>query len=186
MRFVRNEGGYLHLQATKPDTVGYALNDSPLGLGPSVRFFFFSLQFVVFSATYILEKWSRWSNDQSTIDRSTTIGLERFTLDQLLNNVMVYWTTGSITSSMRIYFELMSASIMTKDEERLADLPVPSSVPVAVVNYRHEVGYTPRLLAKDKFPNIRLWTLHDDGGHFAAMEKPKDFARDLQKFLLLL
>ena len=81
------EMGYLHLQATKPDTVGVALNNSPLGL-----------------AAYIMEKFSSWTNmaNRDVEDGNLT---EKFTLDELLTNVMVYWTTNSITSSMRFYSE---------------------------------------------------------------------------------
>ncbi|CAF1501133.1 unnamed protein product [Didymodactylos carnosus] len=67
------EFGYFHLQSTKPDTIGYALNDSPMGL-----------------ASYILEKFSSWSNNRTEVDTSPNFGLGRFTLDQLLTNIMIY------------------------------------------------------------------------------------------------
>lgn len=87
---------------------------------------------------------------------------------------------------MRIYFESVSSTLSGKDEEALLNSAVSELVPVAVVNYRHEISYTPRLIAKEKYPNIKLWTFHSDGGHFASIEKPKEYARDIQKFLLLL
>lgn len=79
--------GYLHIQATKPDTVGVALTHSPLGL-----------------AAYVLEKFSTWTN-RSYISKGDGGLLEKFTLDELLDNVMVYWVTGSITTSQRLYSE---------------------------------------------------------------------------------
>ncbi|XP_063219742.1 juvenile hormone epoxide hydrolase 1-like isoform X2 [Bacillus rossius redtenbacheri] len=81
------ESGYLHIQATKPDTVSVALRDSPVGL-----------------AAYILEKFSTWTNPawQSRRDGGLTV---KYQLDDLLDNIMIYWVTGSITTSMRLYSE---------------------------------------------------------------------------------
>ncbi|CAF3744630.1 unnamed protein product [Rotaria sordida] len=162
------EGGYFHLQATKPDTIGYALNDSPIGL-----------------AAYILEKWSRWSNNEIDIDQSINSGLDRFTLDQLLSNVVLYWTTGTITSSMRLYFEYAS-QISSGHDDKILKGPLAASVPVAIVNYRNEILYAPRTIVRSKYPNIKLWLCHTTGGHFASMEKPREYARDIEKFLLQL
>jgi pimeloyl-ACP methyl ester carboxylesterase len=164
-KFLWQESGYFHLQATKPDTIGYALNDSPLGL-----------------AAYILEKWARWSNTQHDVDQSQNSGLDRFTLDQLLSNVMLYWTTGTITSSMRLYFELIATGL-SGNEDKLFLGPLAATVPVAVVNYRNELLYTPRAITRSRYPNIKLWLFHDVGGHFAAMEKPQEYRRDIEKFL---
>lgn len=76
-------------QATKPDTVGVALSDSPAGL-----------------AAYILEKFAGWT-DKSAAGRSDGgLAAARFGLDRLLTNVMVYWVTNSITTSMRVRFLL--------------------------------------------------------------------------------
>jgi len=166
LKFIWYEAGYFHLQATKPDTIGYALNDSPLGL-----------------AAYILEKWSRWSNNPNEVDQSINSGLDRFTLDQLLSNVMLYWTTGTLTSSMRLYFEYFS-SVFSGHDDKLLKGPLAASVPVAIINYRNELLYIPRTIARAKYPNIKLWLFHTTGGHFAAMEKPREYSRDIEKFLL--
>ncbi|XP_025831990.1 juvenile hormone epoxide hydrolase 2-like [Agrilus planipennis] len=84
------ETGYMHLQATKPDTIGTALNDTPVGL-----------------AAYILEKFISWT-DHSLIGKEDG-GLERkFKLDDLLDNVMIYWVTESITTSVCLYAENFS------------------------------------------------------------------------------
>ncbi|KAJ8248626.1 hypothetical protein GJAV_G00244020 [Gymnothorax javanicus] len=83
-------GPYLPFLATKLDTAGCGLNDSPVGL-----------------AAYILEKFSTWTDFQNRGLEDG--GLERkFSLDDLLTNVMLYWTTGSIISSMRFYKENLS------------------------------------------------------------------------------
>ncbi|VDN38775.1 unnamed protein product [Cylicostephanus goldi] len=81
------ESGYMHIQSTKPDTVGTALNDSPLGL-----------------AAYILEKFSTWTNNKyrELPDGGLT---KKFTRDELLTIVMIYWVNGNIVSSQRFYRE---------------------------------------------------------------------------------
>ncbi len=146
---------------------------------------FFKCYFRYILAAYILEKWSRWSNTQNEVDQSINSGLDRFTLDQLLSNVMLYWTTGTITSSMRLYFEYFS-SILSGHDEKLLNGPLAASIPVAIINYRNELIYTPRTIARAKYPNIKLWLYHDAGGHFAAIEKPREYHRDIEKFLLQL
>ena len=79
---IRSTGrGYSEIQGTKPQTVGYALQDSPAGL-----------------AAWIVEKFHGWSDHGGDIERS-------FTKDQLLTNVTLYWVTGTATSSARIYYE---------------------------------------------------------------------------------
>ncbi|CAF1478821.1 unnamed protein product [Didymodactylos carnosus] len=168
LKFLWKESGYFHLQSTKPDTLGYGLNDSPIGL-----------------ASYILEKFSIGSNNQTEIDSSSNSGLSRFTLDQLLTNIMIYWTTETITSSIRLYYEFMN-SIMSGHDKKLLYGPLTKSVPVAISNYRNEIFYTPKVLVKSKFPNIKQWLYHQEGGHFAALEVPKQFVRDIEKFVALI
>ena len=130
-----------------------------------------------------MEKWSRWSNNQTAIDQSINSGLDHFTLDQLLSNVMLYWTTGTITSSMRLYFESFT-SMLSGQNDKILFGPLTASVPVAIVNYRNELVYTPRAIARSKYPNIKLWLFHHSGGHFASIEKPGEYLRDIEKFLL--
>src|SRR5205823_1045929 len=75
------ERGYSAIQSTKPQTLGYALNDSPAGL-----------------AAWILEKWRSWADSRGNLD-------ERLSRDFLLTTVTLYWVTQTITSSMRDYFD---------------------------------------------------------------------------------
>ena len=77
----QNEGGYSHIQGTKPQTLGYGLNDSPAGL-----------------AAWIVEKFRTWSDCGGDVESV-------FTKDELLTNVMIYWATQSINSSTRMYYE---------------------------------------------------------------------------------
>ena len=80
-RWFMREGGYAHIQATKPQSLAFALNDSPAGL-----------------AAWIVEKFRTWSDCDGDVER-------RFTKDELLTNVALYWFTNSIGSSVRIYYE---------------------------------------------------------------------------------
>ncbi|UCF92141.1 MAG: epoxide hydrolase [Desulfobacterales bacterium] len=79
--FLKYETGYREIQSTKPQTLGYGLNDSPVGL-----------------AGWIVEKFYTWTDCQGDLER-------RLTPDELLTNLTIYWATQTITSSMRLYYE---------------------------------------------------------------------------------
>ncbi|XP_076873462.1 epoxide hydrolase 1 [Brachyhypopomus gauderio] len=153
------ETGYMHIQATKPDTAGRGLNDSPVGL-----------------AAYILEKFSTWTDPE--FRNLENGGLERkFSLDDLLTNVMIYWTTASIISSMRFYKENVGKGL----DQPHAKIPV--VVPAGLAIFPCELLHTPELWAKQKYHKLVSYTLMPRGGHFAAMEEPELIAQDLQKFV---
>ncbi|HET6812009.1 MAG TPA: epoxide hydrolase [Acidimicrobiales bacterium] len=97
----QNEAGYSAIQGTKPQTVGYALEDSPVGL-----------------AGWIVEKFRAWSDCGGDVERS-------FTRDQLLTNVSVYWFTATATSSARLYFEMRRAGAAAVPQ---APISVPTGV----------------------------------------------------------
>ncbi|XP_062858094.1 epoxide hydrolase 1 [Trichomycterus rosablanca] len=152
------ETGYMHIQATKPDTAGRGLNDSPVGL-----------------AAYILEKFSTWTDPEFT--KLEDGGLERkFSLDDLLTNVMIYWTSGSIISSMRFYKENFGQGLNQPHSK------IPVVVPAALAIFPNEVMHTPELWAKQKYRDLVSYTLMARGGHFAAMEEPELLAQDIQRF----
>ena len=83
--FRQTGAGYQEIQGTKPQSLGYGLDDSPVGL-----------------AAWIVEKFRAWSDCDGDVERS-------FTKDQLLTNVMVYWVTRTATSSTRLYYEMRQA-----------------------------------------------------------------------------
>ncbi|XP_074674300.1 epoxide hydrolase 1-like isoform X2 [Strix aluco] len=154
------ESGYLHIQATKPDTAGCGLNDSPVGL-----------------AAYILEKFSTWT-DKSFLHQDDG-GLEsKYSLDELLTNVMIYWVTSSIVSSMRFYKENIS-----KDPGLTADARVGVYVPTGIAAFPQEIVHTPHVWAKKIFKNIITYSYMPRGGHFAAFEEPKLLAQDIMHFV---
>ncbi|XP_069810348.1 epoxide hydrolase 1 isoform X2 [Dendropsophus ebraccatus] len=154
------ESGYMHIQSTKPDTAGCGLNNSPVGL-----------------AAYILEKFSTWT-DPNFRDYEDG-GLEKkYTLDDLLTNIMIYWLTGSIVSSMRLYKENMGRGVGTAKHDKL-----PVKVPTGVASFPNELLHCPLLWAKQKFLNIVSFNLMPRGGHFAAFEEPELLAKDILQFV---
>ncbi|NWS55014.1 HYEP hydrolase, partial [Chunga burmeisteri] len=154
------ESGYLHIQATKPDTAGCGLNDSPVGL-----------------AAYILEKFSTWT-DKSFLHKDDG-GLEsKYSLDELLTNVMIYWVTSSIVSSMRFYKENIS-----KDPTMTANARARVYVPTGIAAFPQEIVHTPRTWAKEIYRNIITYSYMPRGGHFAAFEEPKLLAQDIMHFV---
>ncbi|XP_056125246.1 epoxide hydrolase 1 [Rhinichthys klamathensis goyatoka] len=153
------ETGYMHIQSTKPDTAGRGLNDSPVGL-----------------AAYILEKFSTWTDPE--FKKLEDGGLERkFSLDDLLTNVMIYWTSRCIISSMRFYKENFGKGL----DQPHAKLPV--YVPTGVASFPNELMHTPKLWVTQKYRRLKTYTPMARGGHFAAMEEPQLLAEDVQNFV---
>lgn len=149
-QFQREESGYALEQSTKPQTLGAALGDSPAGL-----------------LAWIVEKFRTWSDcdgDPETV----------FTRDQLLTNVTIYWVTGTITSSMRLYWEHRHAGAADAPPEYVA-------VPTGVARYPKEVLRFPRPWVERKY-HVTHWVDMPRGGHFAAMEHPESFTADLRTF----
>ncbi|XP_074118725.1 epoxide hydrolase 1 isoform X1 [Sminthopsis crassicaudata] len=154
------ESGYMHIQATKPDTVGCALNNCPVGL-----------------AAYILEKFSTWTNsDYRNLEDG---GLEKkYTLDDLLTNIMIYWVTSSIIPSQRFYKENLGQGMGVHKHSKIKVF-----VPSALAAFPDELLHCPESWARKKFPNLCSYTHMPQGGHFAAFEEPLLLAEDIQKFI---
>lgn len=144
------EVGYQAIQGTKPQTLGYGLNDSPAGL-----------------AAWIVEKWRTWSDCDGDVEK-------RFTKDELLTNIMIYWATQTITSSTRLYYEQRVAGQFGKNDEYV-------KVPTGCAIFPVELSRLPRAWVEKSF-NITHWTEMDSGGHFAALEEPQLLAEDLRTF----
>jgi microsomal epoxide hydrolase len=146
-----HESGYQAIQGTKPQSLAYGLTDSPAGL-----------------AAWIVEKFKTWSDCGDDIERS-------FSKDQLLENIMLYWVTGTINSAMRMYYESMGPG-------RVNTTPRPRvEVPTAHARFPAEIRPTPRAWAEQMY-NIVRWTRMPKGGHFAAFEQPQAFVEDLRDF----
>ncbi|XP_072764444.1 juvenile hormone epoxide hydrolase 1 [Anoplolepis gracilipes] len=154
------ESGYMHIQASKPDTIGTAVAASPVGL-----------------AAYILEKFSTWTNKEYKFRPDGGL-LEKYTLDELLDNVMLYWVTNSLTTSVRIYAEQFTKKHMSS---RIDELPV--DVPAACAIFPHEIAYQPESLLRNTFLNLIQFNHLPRGGHFAAFEEPGLLADDIFEFV---
>lgn len=144
------EGGYSHVHSTKPQTLSYGLNDSPVGL-----------------AAWIIEKFRTWSDCRGDVESV-------FTRDELLTNVMIYWLTETMSSSVRLYYETRQRPLSLAPGNRVAP-------PVGVAVFPLELAMPPRSLA-ERGMNIARWTEMPSGGHFAAMEKPQMLANDVIEF----
>ncbi len=146
-RWVRDESAYSIMQGTRPQTLAYGLNDSPVGL-----------------AGWIVEKWRAWSDCGGDVERS-------YTKDELLTNVMIYWVTQTINSSVRLYRE-------NRGEFGRAGR---IETPTAVAMFPKEISHPPRSLVEQGY-NVQRWTEMPRGGHFAAMEQPALLADDVRAF----
>lgn len=151
--------GYLHIQATKPDTIGIALANSPLGL-----------------AGFILEKFAVWTNADAIVKEDGGLS-EAFTLDELLDNLMLYWVTNTIGSSMRFYKEAMS------DRQAAYGMnKVPTYVPSACQTSPNEYLAQAETLLVDKYPQLLSYNVLEKGGHFAAFQVPQVVSQDVISF----
>lgn len=146
------EGSYFMQQATKPQTLALALMDSPLG-----------------QAAWILEKFNQWS------DLRDKPMLGTYTMDQLLTNVMIYLVNDAFATSVWYYNALFREGGINLPEGKRCETPT------AFANYPGESLYTapPRSWC-DRAYNIVHWAEMNKGGHFAAMESPKDFVDDIR------
>ncbi len=149
-RWLADEGGYSHIQSTKPQTLSYGLNDSPAGL-----------------AAWIVEKYRRWSDCAGDVE-------SRFTKEELLTTVTIYWVTQSINSSTRLYFEAFNKAWNMEEGEKIR-------VPVGVAAFPKENTVPVREWAERSY-NIQHWTDMPSGGHFAALEEPARLVEDIRDF----
>ena len=143
-------GAYAHLQRNTPQTGAYGLNDSPAAL-----------------AAWIVEKFRDWSDCDGEVER-------RFSKDELLSNVTLYWMTETIHSSCRLYYESKLAPLHFKPGEKVG-------VPCAVAHFPKEAPFPPRPWVERGY-NLQHWTEMPRGAHFAAAEEPELLARDIATF----
>ena len=154
---IATEGGYFKIQSTKPQTLSYAMMDSPVGV-----------------AAWIVEKFQGWGDIEDGYVDAT------FSMDQVLANIMVYLVTETFNTASWIY--------RAYADEKSSFLPDGGrvQVPVGVANFPKEfIPWPPRIYAEKSY-NIVHWTDMPHGGHFAAMEQPQLFTKDLQTFLQIL
>ena len=146
-KFFLGEGnGYFRQQSTRPQTVGYGLADSPAG-----------------QALWIYEKFQAWTDNKGLPE-------DALSMDQMLDNISIYWFTNSAASSARIYWENRGASFSGGK----VTLPVAASV------FPREIFRAPKSWAEQTYSNLIHWNELDRGGHFAAFEEPDLFVQELR------
>ena len=143
------EGAYAAMHRTKPQTLALALNDSPVGL-----------------AAWIVEKLRAWSDCDGDVER-------RFTKDEMLTNVTIYWLTETIGSSMRMYRD--DAAIPPDQHARRVEVPCGFAV------FPGDIAIPPRAWP-ERTANVVRWTEMPSGGHFAPFEEPELYADELRAF----
>ena len=147
-----DDRGYGAIQSTRPQTVGYGLNDSPAGL-----------------AAWLIEKWRAWSDSGGNLDAT-------FSRDFLLTVVTLYWVSQTITSSMRDYADNRWLAALGPGDR----ITVPTAIAV-FANQLVDDGCPPREWA-ERLYNVRRWSPMRKGGHFAPAEQPELLARDIAAF----
>lgn len=158
-----SEGAYAMLHATKPQSVGFGLNDSPVGL-----------------ASWIVSFVDTGAADH---DIESAFGGR----GELLTNIMLYWVTETAASSARSYLADAQAAwggeATSEGEEKVqSDMPLQSTVPTAFALFPREAPTPPDWVARQA--NLVRFTQMPRGGHFAALEEPDLLVNDLREFLM--
>jgi epoxide hydrolase len=151
------DSGYSREHSTRPQTIGYALVDSPAAL-----------------AAWITEKFWSWTDHDGPLD-------DVLTRDEVLDNLMLYWLPGTGASAARLYWESIRQvnEWIAGTEANTVDIPVGCSV------FPRELQRPSRRWAARRFTDIRYWNEPARGGHFAAFEQPELFAEEVRSFFRL-
>lgn len=144
--FYRKHRAYGAIMGTRPQAIGYALNDSPVGL-----------------AAWIFD----YNNGE--LER-------RLDRDDVLDNITLYWLTGTATSAARLYWETAGQSIVLSAAQKTSDI----SLPVAISVFPDEVYRAPESWARRAYRNLAYFNEVEKGGHFAAWEQPALLASELR------
>jgi pimeloyl-ACP methyl ester carboxylesterase len=149
--------GYFLEMATRPQTIGYGLLDSPVAM-----------------AAWMLDHDtdSYYKIAAAFVDDEPTGNLTR---DHILDNVTLYWLTGTSASAARNYWEDQLARAASAGQP-----PPPVSVPAGFTTFPGEIWATPRSWAEAAYPGIAYFNEVDRGGHFAAWEEPELFSSELR------
>ncbi len=139
--------GYAKQQATRPQTLGYGLTDSPAG-----------------QAAWIYEKFAEWTDSKRNPESVLS-------MDEMLDDIMLYWLPGTAASAARMYWENSKIDFTAT---AVIDLPVGCSI------FPKEIYRAPQSWAKLAYRHLIYWNELDRGGHFAAFEQPKLFVDELR------
>jgi pimeloyl-ACP methyl ester carboxylesterase len=148
LAFMGGDGGYSHLQSTRPQTLAVGLNDSPVGL-----------------AAWVIDKFHAWTDHGGDL-------ASVFSFDHLLDNLTLYWLSGTIGSSVRFYLESNQGGKYRHSKV---------TVPTGVARFAGEPFRWPRSLSEQAY-NIVDWQEFPRGGHFAAFQRPVEFVDAVRRF----
>jgi len=152
------EGAYFQMQAAKPLSLGYALEDSPIGF-----------------AAWVVEKWNTWSHtDGENVENA-------YTKDQMLTNIMIYLVTDTVATALWPYRGIVEDPFGGAIEPGTR-----VETPTAIANFPFELplyAFPPRSQVERSYANIVQWSDFEAGGHFAAMEQPEALVADIRKFV---
>jgi hypothetical protein len=156
MRFEQDGSGWRKIQSTRPQTLSYALTDSPVG-----------------QLAWIVEKFKEWTD-------STKVPEDAVSRDRLLTIVTIYWLTATAGSSGQIYYE---SNHLDADFVRTWGGPWPLTMPVGVAVFPADAVLPVRSFANGVLPTLTHWSEFDRGGHFAALEQPALLVDDVRAFV---
>jgi pimeloyl-ACP methyl ester carboxylesterase len=144
------DGAYAMVHSSKPQSLAPALCDSPAGL-----------------AAWIVDRFHSWCDDPGRLERS-------FSKDELLVNIMIYWVTQTIGSSISTYWaDVRSPSLTAADKV---------GVPAALALFPRDIGGIPPRAFAERTLNVQRWTEMPRGSHLAALEEPERYADDVSAF----
>ncbi|BCB76804.1 epoxide hydrolase [Phytohabitans flavus] len=153
--FAQDGLGWARIQSTRPQTLAYALTDSPVG-----------------QLAWIAEKFYEWTDSAKAPEDAVK-------RDHLLTNATIYWLTATAGSSAQLYFE---SSHLDADFVTTWGGPWPLAMPVGVAVFPADATPPVRRFAEGLLPTLSHWTEFDRGGHFAALEQPDLLVGDMRTF----
>jgi microsomal epoxide hydrolase len=161
LRWFRREGHHMAIQSAAPDAISPALTDSPAGL-----------------ASYLVEKYRRWADTGGDLE-------SRFSKDELCDFLTMFWSTGSIASSLRIYWAERRRRWHLGPGETIG---VPAAVGAFHAGMQADgesagvIGNPPQEWTRRVFSDLRRWSEPPSGAHFSAFEEPELYVGDLMEF----
>ena len=144
-------GGYAGMMVTRPQTLGYGLTDSPVGL-----------------ASFFLDKFNEWTYSGGDAEKSLT-------KDEMLDDITLYWLTNTANSSAQLYWE-NNTNNFNAVEQRTAEI----KIPVAVTVFPGEIYQAPKSWTEKAYKNLIYFNEVNKGGHFASWEEPQLFAEEMR------
>ena len=153
-KFFADGSGYMHIQRTRPQTISFAMHDSPVGL-----------------AAWLIDKRRAWSDCDGNVESV-------FSKDDLITSAMLYWLTETYESSARHYYEAKPERFAAA---HVHDRTPVVEAPTGVLQFNGDVWLQPRKWA-ERYYNLKRWNVVEKGGHFAPMEAPAVLVKDLREF----